>query len=97
MDIAEFQRLGYLQEANRLFFHPLGLALEITTPTEEGEPPAFISGVWDYRDDPEGMVFGGEYLTGDDARTKAANVATERQRHTEARIALLGAVVQELR
>ncbi len=29
MDITEFRDLGYLQEVNRLFFHPLGLALEV--------------------------------------------------------------------
>jgi hypothetical protein len=28
IDIAEFRRLGLLQEVNRQFFHPLGLALE---------------------------------------------------------------------
>ena len=97
MDIAEFQRLGFLQEANRLFFHPLGLALEVRRPTEEGDPPACISGIWDYRDDPEGVIFGGEYLRGEEAITKAANVAAERERHVEARKALLGSVVQELR
>ena len=34
MNIREFRELGYLQEANRLFFHPHGLALEVTC-TEE--------------------------------------------------------------
>lgn len=29
INIAEFRELGYLQEVNRLFFHPLGLALEV--------------------------------------------------------------------
>jgi hypothetical protein len=29
MDIGEFLEKGYLQEANRLFFHPLGLALTV--------------------------------------------------------------------
>ena len=29
MDIKEFREKGYLQEANRRFFHPLGLALYI--------------------------------------------------------------------
>jgi hypothetical protein len=30
MNIAEFREAGYLQESNRRFFHPLGLALELT-------------------------------------------------------------------
>ncbi len=29
IDIKEFREKGYLQEVNRRFFHPLGLALEI--------------------------------------------------------------------
>ena len=41
---------GYLQEANRQFFHPLGLALELNK--QDGTIK-----VWDYRDDPEGMAF----------------------------------------
>jgi hypothetical protein len=34
VDIAEWQALGGLQEANRLFFHPHGWALEITSVRE---------------------------------------------------------------
>ena len=41
---------GYLQEANRQFFHPLGMALEVNPQTGEIK-------VWDYRDDPEGINF----------------------------------------
>jgi hypothetical protein len=86
MDIGEFVDAGYLQEVNRRFFHPLGLALEVTEcdnchgtgkvpephPEIEGSPDEligcgecrgqgqWISGVWDYRDDPEGVLFDGE-------------------------------------
>ncbi len=52
MDIAEFRRLGLLQEVNRQFFHPRGLALEIIVDGEER-----FGGIWDFRDDPEGMAF----------------------------------------
>lgn len=31
IDIKEWRAQGYLQEVNRLFFHPLGLALEVVT------------------------------------------------------------------
>ena len=75
MSIKEFREKGFLQEANRLFFHPLGLALEISVDWPEGvtdedkvlykdnpfnHPEAVYSlgGVWDYRDDPEGILFG---------------------------------------
>jgi hypothetical protein len=91
MDIAEFRRLGFLQEANRLFFHPLGLALEIME--AEGNAPAYISGVWDCRDDPEGVVFGrdvAEWSARVSVQMKADRVALEGERHAEARKALLG-------
>jgi len=56
MSVAEFRRLGYLQEVNRLFLHPIGLALEVVVDTETGEE--MFGEVWDYRDDPEGLRFG---------------------------------------
>ena len=55
IDIAEFRSEGYLQEVNRRFLHPLGLALEIVIDDDTGE--SSLGGVWDYRDDPEGIVF----------------------------------------
>lgn len=39
---------------NRQFFHPLGLALEVEIDNDGNEK---LGGVWDYRDDPEGMAF----------------------------------------
>jgi hypothetical protein len=45
LDAAEFQRVGFLQEANRLFFHPLGLALSVLQ----------ITGSWDDEVLSEGM------------------------------------------
>jgi hypothetical protein len=123
--IEEFRRLGFLQEANRLFFHPHGLALEVTVVDEDGwdadstkviemafalaepgetraasvaraikvlnqlHPPGsvFISGVWDARDDPEGVLFG---RWEDDDVAKAAAVRYERDRHRAARSRLFG-------
>lgn len=93
MDIGEFQSEGYLQEVNRQFLHPHGLALEVRASSEDviekmidqvydefmAEPiteqntralirralqmagiepnKKRIYGVWDYRDDPEGIQF----------------------------------------
>lgn len=37
MNIKEFREEGYLQEVNRQFFHPLGLALELEQNEETGE------------------------------------------------------------
>lgn len=53
MNIQEFRHLGFLQEANRLFFHPLGLALEVIITDEEES----LGGIWDFRNDPEGILF----------------------------------------
>lgn len=98
LDTKVFCDDGYLQEVNRRFFHPCGLALEVTEYFEDDSPEhheelekdykkradelqeklpnvprehleavvrelnppgtQYISGVWDYRDDPEGITFG---------------------------------------
>ncbi len=54
MPIKEFRKKGYLQEVNRRILHPLGLALEVSQ-QENGEE--IISGVWDYREDEEGIHY----------------------------------------
>lgn len=55
MDIAEFVDEGYLQELNRRFLHPLGLALEVVI--DENRDPVRFGGVWDCRDDKEGLIY----------------------------------------
>src|ERR1700757_4623348 len=139
IDLAEFREQGFLQEANRQFFHPLGLALEMTIITEGGNGDdnmrqrirgaldrysgvdrttddfgtsgvpflataidemteailaelfpvgsARLSGVWDYRDDPEGVLFGD---APPDAREKEIHVSEERLRHRPERLRLFG-------
>lgn len=88
IDIAEFRELGFLQEANRRFFHPLGLALEIHVDDDGAET---LGGVWDYRDDEEGMIFGQDVDP-----VKVANVDAELEKHRAARIELMGEVVEPL-
>lgn len=68
MPVAEFRKLGFVQEINRRLLHPCGLALEVIVDTETGEEK--FGGVWDYRDDPEGMY----YSEGTLSRTKAQSV-----------------------
>jgi hypothetical protein len=60
IDIKEFRRLGVLQEANRKFFHPLGLALEVIINEEDGTET--LGGIWDYREDPEGNFFSNDMI-----------------------------------
>lgn len=88
INITEFRDLGFLQEANRLFFHPRGLALEVVV---EDDGTERLGGVWDYRDDPEGMAFGDPI----DAE-KAARVKAEFDRHVEERTRLFGDPIQRV-
>lgn len=71
MDIKEFREKGFLQEANRQFFHPLGLALEIVIDDDGNES---LGGVWDYRDDPEGMSYDDELIRTDFAKERADKI-----------------------
>ena len=56
MSFREFVDAGYLQEANRLFFHPRGLALGVTFLNGSEEP--LILGPVLMTDDKEGYEFG---------------------------------------
>lgn len=85
LPIAEFRDLGFLQEANRQFFHPHGLALEVVVDHETGEQR--LGGIWDYRDDPEGVLYGN--LSMKDAK-RAGAVLDERRAHAVTRARLFG-------
>lgn len=69
MDIAEFRKLGYLQEANRLFFHPLGLELQLSLATNQ-------LSVMDYRSHPNRPLIAD--VTASETLQKAQFVAAER-------------------
>jgi hypothetical protein len=95
IDIAEFRRLGLLQEVNRQFFHPLGLALSVQVDLDTGE--AQLSGIWDYRDDPEGIRFGTELTSRPDWITDAEQVAQMQWDRYETRTKALGYWIQPVR
>ena len=80
MDIKAFQNRGYLQEANRLFFHPLGLALTVSRNDKDGSMT--LHSIQDSRDDPEGIVF--KEFDG----MKQVLVERERQAKMKSRLAL---------
>lgn len=85
IDVAEFRRLGFLQEVNRRVLHPAGLALEVILDEDGVER---FGGCWDYRDDPEGITFGAideSYI---------ASVDAEIEKHADVRRELLGGVIQ---
>jgi hypothetical protein len=54
IDIKEFREKGYLQELNRRFLHPLGLALGVNIDEDGNET---LGNIWDYRNDPEGIYY----------------------------------------
>lgn len=54
IDIKEFRKKGYLQELNRQFLHPLGLALEVVQNDDGSER---LGGIWDSREDPNGFTY----------------------------------------
>jgi hypothetical protein len=85
--VKELREEGYIQEANRLFFHPLGLALSVSV--EEDGTESFGT-VWDHRDDPEGITFGGAYVESPDWLRKARNVAQARLKHFPTRASMFG-------
>lgn len=91
LDIKEFREHGYLQEVNRQFFHPLGLALEVNVDEKTGEET--LGGIWDYREDPEGIYFDGGY--GLD-REKCERVAQEQIAKSLTRWKALGYLIQPL-
>lgn len=103
LDPQEFIDTGYLQEVNRQFLHPLGLALEVSKSIRVSDPrinngePAEIQGrfvffvrVWDYREDAEGIRYEG----GLPDPAKAAAVEAILEERVAGREAALGYWVQ---
>ena len=88
--IKEFREKGYLQEVNRLFFHQLGLALEVVVDEETGDER--LGGVWDYRDDPEGIGFGGKCIS----KKKAQHVAALSESKRFVRETLYGDMIESV-
>lgn len=90
IDLAEFIKLGFLQEINRLVLHPCGLALEMSIETDENgnfeeEQTSCTMKVWDYREDPEGICFHDT-----PSRDKALSVDAIRRKHYACRAEMYG-------
>jgi len=95
MCIKEFREKGFLQEVNRQFFHPLGLALEVVIDDETGKER--LGGIWDFRDAPEGVLFEDELLEEGEAKEKADYVAKLREEKAKIRQEKFGFVVQPIK
>jgi hypothetical protein len=94
MDPKEFRKLGFLQEVNRCFLHPLGLALSIAIDDETGKET--MGPIWDYRDDPEGITFCEEAMASPAAKEKRDHVRDERGKHLKVRRELFGQFIQPI-
>jgi len=79
----EMRESGLLQEVNRQFFHPIGLALYVEEETNN-------MGVLDYREDAEGVTFEKPSVE------KATNVSKIQQARMIERVRALGFWIQPL-
>ena len=96
LNLSDFVALGLLQEVNRLFFHPMGLALECSR-TDTGLTT--LSRIWDYRDDPEGMIYDLKNRNPGELTSwakKARYVDRLREAHDPTRLALFGNVIEPI-
>lgn len=99
LNVKEFIDGGYLQEVNRQFFHPLGLALAVEVDCADGiisDAESFRSqmkvSILDSREDPEGFIFGPDMID----RNKAMKIREEFLIMMRSRIASLRFAVQPI-
>lgn len=90
LDIQEFRELGYLQEVNRRFFHPLGLAIAISY--DENYSSYELSGIYDNREDLEGFIFDNAQLK----LEKQEFIDNEFKKRANKRIEMFGNIVQPI-
>lgn len=89
LSVEEFRKKGYLQELNRQYLHPLGLALSVMVNQETGEAERF-GPIRDARSDPQGIVFPGKNID----VSLAMDIDKEWKIRAAAREKALGFVVQ---
>ena len=89
IDVKKFREQGYLQELNRQFLHPLGLALAVHVDDDGNET---LDGIWDVREDEEGMIYDPSEIS----KEKALNVLGEQAEKCTARLAALGYLIQPI-
>lgn len=92
ISIKEFREKGYLQELNRQFLHPLGLALSVEINDDGTEN---LGGIWDYREDPEGMKYGRAITSNDKFRENIERIVILQKHAFSTRMETLGYVYQE--
>lgn len=94
IDIAKFRSEGFLQELNRQFLHPLGLALELIINDDGTEK---LGGIWDYRE--EGIYYDLQNSSNErieQFRKKAQNVEEQRKQLSDKIIETNGWIVEPI-
>ena len=94
MPLEEFVETGYLQEVNRQFLHPLGLALAVSTDTDTGQTS--LLGLYDSRDGPEGFAFADDVVVDPAFYEKGNRIAEIYAERRVPRLDRLGYVIQPL-
>ena len=90
MDLKEFRDKGFLQEVNRQFFHPLGLALEIFY---DDNGNINLGGIWDYREHEEGILFDIANRSEEEQeqfKNRYLETVKEMKKHAAARVKMFG-------
>ncbi|KKK49671.1 hypothetical protein LCGC14_3132700, partial [marine sediment metagenome] len=90
--VKEFRELGFIQEINRRILHPCGLAIEVIVDKDTGEET--LGGIWDYRDDPEGLRFAESQISLDETSDKVRSVDQLLKSKEQSRLDNLGYIVQ---
>lgn len=96
IDIKEFREAGYLQELNRRFLHPLGLALEIIRADDGKET---LGGIWDCRDSSGGMIYNLKESATDRLERFKKNknfIDLEFEKRKTNRVKQIGSIIEEL-
>lgn len=96
IELKEFVEKGYLQEMNRRFLHPLGLAMAFQT-TPDGE--SFFYGIFDVRQDPEGFVYNFQNMGEkelEEVRKKQVHINIEWSERLPHRKTILGSIVEDI-
>jgi len=97
IDIREFRESGFLQELNRKFLHPMGMALEVIIDDEDGSES--LGGIWDYREDDEGVYYDIEHSDEETIKSftkKAKFVEEHYNKVTQKRFKKLGFIVEPI-
>ena len=94
MTVKEFRRLGLLQELNRQFLHPIGLALSVNQ--RIGTDEESFGYILDERDDPEGIVYADSEVD-EEFYQRALALENERIAFAKIRLEALGFAIQPAR